>query len=581
MVKSEIGSIPVVQLDGYNYKQWRFQICLVLQASDIWDVVSGDEAKPDASKAAELASWKKNDVKARAIMAATLTAEQTNHIVSSTTAQEMFEKLRSIHSDSSTLNQQHTMHKFFSYELDERSSPLVAYREIEELARSLEEMGVKMDESMVISKIVSCLSNEKYGAFKKAWDSVSEDRQTMPSLLARLKKEELEHQIMYSSGDATEFDSYGVAYTTHMQQPRKYGGYSSYNNRYNEGQYQDTNNNRQAYGYSRLAELKQRTKCRNCDESGHWYKECPHPRYDGGGGSNYEDSNSNSDIWISDSGASQHVTGRNDWFTEYTAFNKPHPVCLCNGEEIMAKGTGTVSIECFENGRWRNGTITNVLYIPGSVNLFSEYCMAKKGYKIVRDKYKTRYYHSDTNIGPEAVVKNDMYVMKFRQKKQMQQRGLFCMATTTTTHANIDRRKDESSQHCIEKKNDESTAASSRKKVGTWMRREKIEGRKITNEASQAETKPQPPSQTVRRKKRRRSKHPASPTQYKQKQHAGEFVDDSIQMKEGYTARMETQRLFPCNFHMAHGKKTYMVRYPQACSCKFKTWKDRLFKADS
>ncbi|CAL8089734.1 unnamed protein product [Orchesella dallaii] len=178
-----------------------------------------------------------------------------------------------------------------------------------------------------------------------------------------------------------------------MHHPRKYGGYSSiseYYNKHSEGKYQDTNNNRYIYGYSILAELKQRTKCRNCDESGHWYKECPHPRCQRGGGRNCEEGDSNE-------------------------------------EE-----------------------------------------------------------DDERNASPN---------MAFA--------------------VNMDGRMNESSQHYIARKTDESTAASSRKKVGTWMRREKTEGRKITNEASQAETKPQPPSQTARKEIRRRSKHPASPIQCK------------------------------------------------------------------
>jgi len=71
-------------------------------------------------------------------------------------------------------------------------STVTAYIEIEELFRNLNEMGVKMDTTTVVSKIVSSLPGEKYRAFRKAWDSVPEASQKMAGLLARLRKKELE-----------------------------------------------------------------------------------------------------------------------------------------------------------------------------------------------------------------------------------------------------------------------------------------------------------------------------------------------------------------------------------------------------
>ncbi|CAL8094215.1 unnamed protein product [Orchesella dallaii] len=50
------------------------------------------------------------------------------------------------------------LQKFFGYK-NNSESPVASYRECEQLARSLREMGVKLDESMVISKIVSLKSS--------------------------------------------------------------------------------------------------------------------------------------------------------------------------------------------------------------------------------------------------------------------------------------------------------------------------------------------------------------------------------------------------------------------------------------
>ena len=34
-----------------NYRTWKFSIRMVLQAKDLWEVVSGEEVKPEAEKA--------------------------------------------------------------------------------------------------------------------------------------------------------------------------------------------------------------------------------------------------------------------------------------------------------------------------------------------------------------------------------------------------------------------------------------------------------------------------------------------------------------------------------------------------
>ena len=73
--------------------------------------------------------------------------------------------------------------------------------------RNLSEIGVDIEESMAVTKLVSSLPDAKYLAFKKAWDSVSIDQQSMPMLFSRLKKEDLEanqHDLEVSSSESLE-----------------------------------------------------------------------------------------------------------------------------------------------------------------------------------------------------------------------------------------------------------------------------------------------------------------------------------------------------------------------------------------
>ena len=40
-----------------NYRTWKFSTKMVLQAKDLWEVVSGEEVRPEAEKAAQ--AWEK------------------------------------------------------------------------------------------------------------------------------------------------------------------------------------------------------------------------------------------------------------------------------------------------------------------------------------------------------------------------------------------------------------------------------------------------------------------------------------------------------------------------------------------
>src|SRR5438552_1443886 len=77
-----------------NYRTWKFSMRMVLQARDLWEVVSGEEVRPEAEKAAQ--AWEKKARKALATIALALSAAEKENIIDCTTpkgAWEILEKL--------------------------------------------------------------------------------------------------------------------------------------------------------------------------------------------------------------------------------------------------------------------------------------------------------------------------------------------------------------------------------------------------------------------------------------------------------------------------------------------------------
>ena len=81
---TELETYKVEPLKGSaNYRTWKFSMRMVLQARDLWEVVSGEEVKPEAEAATQ--AWEKKARKALATIALALSAAEKEHIIECTT----------------------------------------------------------------------------------------------------------------------------------------------------------------------------------------------------------------------------------------------------------------------------------------------------------------------------------------------------------------------------------------------------------------------------------------------------------------------------------------------------------------
>ena len=134
-----------------------------------------------------------------------------------------------------------------------------------------------------------------------------------------------------------------------------------------------------------IAALKKRTSCKGCGQKGHWVRECPNEekqqRSQQKELSTYvcevqalwaRRMKQDEDIWLADSGASNHMTFRRDFFTSLKPLKEKQSVKIADNKMLPIEGIGNMRIQETVNGQQKERVLSNVLYIPDlRKNLFS------------------------------------------------------------------------------------------------------------------------------------------------------------------------------------------------------------------
>ena len=75
--------------------------------------------------------------------------------------------------------------------------------------------------------------------------------------------------------------------------------------------------------------------------------------------------NSYTDVWFADSGASEHMTDRLDWFSNFQLISEGiHTVQIADDTKLRVRGKGDIQIYCLIDGLYHNGLIQDVLSVP-------------------------------------------------------------------------------------------------------------------------------------------------------------------------------------------------------------------------
>ena len=196
-------------------------------------------------------------------------------------------------------------------------------------------LGSEIGEKMLITRILSVLPN-KFDHFHSAWDSVEEEKKTLDRLNTRLMAEE----IRWKKDDqetSVVLVTKGNNYKREQQKQSSKPEYEKQGPR--------------CFNCGKVGHLKKDCfRCFTCKWKGHtsknWFKnkkgnnsrDNQEPRnenrdHSGIGllGSTSTIQVANHDVWIIDSGATDHMTGRQEWFSVFEKFNNTVKIEIGDG----------------------------------------------------------------------------------------------------------------------------------------------------------------------------------------------------------------------------------------------------------
>ena len=391
------NKLPVKMFDGVQFSVWKYHMEIVFEAKKVLRVVSGIEHRPVPVNPAniteielqQIEAWNDKNANARMFISKSISQRILGKLTSCSTAATMWQKLCSLHLNKTPESVFTLQGKFFDYKMQSSDTISSHIQNIIEMAMILADLGHVVPDKMIISKIIYSLP-PSYNSIIAAWSNVPEHLQTVDTLEERLIRHE--SLLQRQGGVDTDIDQAFFTRSASVSHPRLLSK--------KEQHHKDLHY---------IRDLKARTKCYNCHGIGHWSADCPKPqkirphgkdprKIDGGlseanlveslhiSSGSENDSHSDEDFtfvvtstlssyafavdssaeaWFTDSGASEHMTNKLEWFTSFTPLPEGlHMVQIANNTKLWVRGKGDILIQCLVDGHSYKGILRDVLYVP-------------------------------------------------------------------------------------------------------------------------------------------------------------------------------------------------------------------------
>lgn len=349
----------------------------------------------------QLNEYEKLDGIAQRIIITTISKKIMVHLINFDNGKSMWEKLTEIFEKKNDASLHIPQKKWHTLKMERSDDMHTHISKIEDMAYRLSMMDQKISEKMLISKIRITLPAE-YNHFHSAWESTPENQQTKANLITRLTAEESRvHPVKEND------ECHALASLTLEKDKNK--------EKYNV-------NNNQKKG-----------KCFICKKPNHWARDC---RYNKNRSNNDREKVSKSvqgaglisqalttttqpneytSNWYKDSGATNHMSNRKDWFVTYKPIDKESYVRMGNGELLKIHGKGDINVLPYNGEKWIRNHIKETLFVPElKYNLFSELVALNRGLKCTSFMNTCKFTKNNEVIAIGYRKDTELFTMKFK-----------------------------------------------------------------------------------------------------------------------------------------------------------------------
>lgn len=333
-------SLSVPKYTGNDFAVWKIQMEALLQSKGLHEVLV--VKKTDVAQDV----YDKKDMEAKSIILLALDAKYVKLVMTMGHTKDIWNRLQQVHEQKSACNRIALQKEFFDTNMSKNEKVAEYVGRVEYLASQLNDIGISIDESTVVGRIVSGLTKQ-YSSFVTSWMGTEVYRQTLSVLLPRLMAEE---QMKSKFNPETSVALHSDAKPKHFGKGRK------------------AHRHKPKRTPEELEKIREKSKCFICKQKGHWKKDCPQSNTSKSQDATaiiaevnvvYEDS------WLLDTGASEHMSYNRASFINYKKLNSPKMVRYGDGHQGEGIGVGDIEVVAQLGGnQTRKVLITNVLYVP-------------------------------------------------------------------------------------------------------------------------------------------------------------------------------------------------------------------------
>ena len=353
------------KFNGKNFRVWKYTMQSILTHKGLINIVNGSETRPTDDSDNKQVQWDKREAKAKMLLITGLDVNQRMMVMTCERSSEIWDYLLTMHEQKSENSKLIAEQRFNNLRYETGSSIEQLISSVKNLAQDIRNTGESISELRIIAKIIDSLP-DSYESFKMSWSLVDSSKQRLDVLTALLSQEE---QRKKSSEENAAF----------LSESRK-------NTKPNNYYKSDRRNKNSLKVKDRKQFDKREIKCYGCKGRGHILRNCPMNK-------NSDQRNSeqparaysaqvvdqanvsiyDADEWISDSGATNHMSFRKDWFINLKISENLGNVVLGSESILKIVGVGDIPILELVHNKWEHSIIKDVLFVPDlKKNLFSE-----------------------------------------------------------------------------------------------------------------------------------------------------------------------------------------------------------------